>query len=373
MTQPTSPAALEHVIAALLRGEPLDRRQLRHFGAAAIHEAANLHEVLPLIADRLALAPELPVDFREHFLEELHRITAVDLALEAELRRLHRAFEAAQVPLLLVKGSHLAYTHYPRPDLRARVDSDVLVARGDRDRAEAILAGLGYAAPAKLSGELTATQKTYIRTADGADLHVIDLHWRLASPQVFARVLSFEELYASSVPIRTLGAAARGPCDVHALVIACMHRIAHHHDEADRFKWLLDIHLIASGLSPAQWEAFLALALEREVSAVCLDGLQRAAEWFHTVIPAAVLDDPRLPDARSREATAEFLHVRPRAREVLDDLRVVPTWSGRLQLLREHMFPEATYMREVYAPGSRLPLAILYALRIVRGAAAWMR
>src|SRR5574338_472509 len=106
-----SSASIEDLLASMLRGDPLDVRAIKQVGALALHEAASAHDVLPLIADRLALAGGLPDDLRELFLEELHRVTAVDLAMEAELRRLHAAFVNRGVPLLLVKGSHLAYSH----------------------------------------------------------------------------------------------------------------------------------------------------------------------------------------------------------------------------------------------------------------------
>ena len=41
--------------------------------------------------------------------------------------------------------------------------------------------------------------------------------------------------------------------------------------------------------------------------------------------------------------------------------------------MREHLFPSSAYMRQVYAPSSRLPLPVLYALRIVRGMWGWFR
>lgn len=365
--------ALDELLAALLRGDSLDRRAIKAFGSARIYDAARAHDVLPMVADRLALAPELPDDLRELFLEELHRVTAVDLAVEAELRRLHVACAARQVPLLLFKGSHLAYSHYPRPDLRARIDSDILIAREHRELVDEIFrADLGYDAPTKLSGELSATQTMYVKYEEGTEVHVVDLHWRLASPQVFAKVLSFEELYEASTPLPVLGAWARGPSNVHALLIACMHRVAHHHDEPDRFKWLFDIHLVASRFTPAEWTSFADAVLDRQVSAVCLDSLARAAEWFATPVPEAYAADVRFADARPREQTAAYLRTRPKASQVLDDLRALPRWTDRLQLLREHLFPAAAYMREVYAPGSERPLPVLYVQRALRGLVKWL-
>lgn len=369
-----SSAALDLLLADLLRGEPLDVRAIKAFGSIAIHQAAQEHDVVPLIADRLAFAQRLPADLREHFLEEAHRAVALDLAVETELRRLLTAFEAAGVPLLLVKGSHLAYSHYPRPDLRARVDSDVLIARADRETADTLFSQqLGYVADAKMSGDLTATQKLYVLSRNDTTVHLVDLHWRLASPQLFAHVLSFEELYAASVPLPGLGPTARGPSNVHALLIACMHRVAHHHDEAEQFKWLYDIHLIASALSEAEWDAFVALAIERGIAAVSLECLLRSAEWLHTRVPSRLVNDPRVAGAASLEATAAYLRVRPKAREVLDDLRALSTWRDRLSLVGEHLFPPAEHMKRVYAPQSRLPLPLLYAGRLLRGVGGWFR
>ncbi len=373
-TPVSSAAALDQLLADLLRGEPLDVRAIKAFGSLAIHEAAQQHDVVPLIADRLAFAQQLPADLREYFLEEAHRAAALDLAVESELRRIHAAFERRQVPLLLVKGSHLAFTHYARPDLRARIDSDLLIVRDARDVADEIfLAELGYRAPTKLSGDFTATQKQYAKWENEALVHVVDLHWRLASTQLFAHVLSFDELLAASEPVPALGAWARGPSTVHALVIACLHRVAHHHDEAEQFKWLYDIHLLASELTDAEWDAFAAFVLEREISAVSLECLLRAAEWFHTRIPARLRNDARFADAAPREATAAYLRVRPKAREVLDDMRALSSWRERASLVREHLFPPADYMTRVYAPESRLPLPLLYAGRLLRGAGGWLR
>ena len=344
---------MDDLLAGLLRGEALDHRALKASGALAIHDAALVHDILPLVADRLAFAPELPVDLRESFMEDAHRAAAVDLAADLELRRLLEAFAAGGVRLLLIKGSHLAYTHFDRPDLRARIDSDVLISLDDRGVADAIITTeLGYTAPAKPSGDFTATQKLYVKTENAADVHIVDLHWRLTSPQAFAHVLSFEELYASSVAVPALGRWARGPSNVHALVIACMHRVAHHHDEADQFKWLYDIHLLASGLAEEEWDAFARFLLEREVAAVCLESLERSARWFHTVVPARITADDRFAAARVHEATAAFLRVRPKAREVLDDVRALRSWRDRAALVGEHLFPAADYMTRVYAPGA---------------------
>lgn len=373
VSTPADIGALDILLAAALRGDPVDGAAILSHGADAVRERAFAHDVLPLVADRLASAPDLPQTLRWRFQEDAHAAALHDLRLEAELRRVLRALAGRGVDAVVIKGSHLAYTHYPRPDLRARTDADLLIARASRDAADEVLTRmLGYRTDPKVSGELTATQTLYV-SEDGDLAHMVDLHWRLASPQVFAHVLSFEELVASGTPLPALSPHVRAPSNVHALVIACMHRVAHHHDEDEQFKWLYDIHLLAGRFSAAEWRAFTDLVVERGISAVCLEGLQRSAHWFGTPVSAAMLADPRLSASAANERTAAYLGTQSQARRVLDDIRALPSWSLRLQLLMEHLLPTEKYLRTMYAPGSALPLPVLYVSRILRGAGEWLR
>jgi hypothetical protein len=136
---------------------------------------------------------------------------------------------------------------------------------------------------------------------------------------------------------------------------------------------LYDIHLLASRFSGAQWQAFADLVVERGIAAVCLEGLERSAHWFSTPIPASLRADTRVSTSATRERTAAYLGSRSQARLVLDDLRALPSWSSRVRLVREHLFPSENYMRTMYAPGSALPLPVLYVRRILRGAGGWLR
>jgi hypothetical protein len=85
------------------------------------------------------------------------------------------------------------------------------------------------------------------------------------------------------------------------------------------------------------------------------------------------------PHARTRPAGAgrrrradAFLRPRRHAAIVAQDLATMPTWGSRVRLLRKHAFPPAAYMRDVYAPSSRLPLPILYLRRAWHGARKWL-
>ena len=110
----------------------------------ALVDSAEAHGVLPLVAARLLPRRDLPDELTRRLEEGARRAIVDDLVQETELRRLLQAFAAAGLRPVLMKGAHLAYAYYDRPDLRPRVDTDILVARGEemRRRTRAAAAGL---------------------------------------------------------------------------------------------------------------------------------------------------------------------------------------------------------------------------------------
>jgi hypothetical protein len=157
---------------------------------------------------------------------------------------------------------------------------------------------------------------------------------------------------------------------VHALLIACVHRVAHHLDAAD-LKWLYDIHLLASRFDAEQWGRFVTETHSRRVTAVCRRGLQLAVARFGTAVPDRVLQaDLGEPD-HAQEPSAAYLTPTSHLTRALHDARYL-SWSQRLALARAHLFPSREYMRQTYARDSRAPVAVLYLLRALRGAGGWV-
>src|SRR5437763_1017049 len=115
---------------------------------------------------------------------------------------------------------------------------------------------------------------------------------RLALPE-----LARERRHAAVLP--ALGAGALSPCPIHALLVACVHRVAHHGDTA-HLLWLYDVHLIARQLTAASRDAFRELAAARRMRAVCGRTLSMAqeafgeidAEWIASLAPMDAADEP---------------------------------------------------------------------------------
>ena len=358
--------------ADLLANREVSGEALHVFEASALLQAASYHGVLPLVAEALHDRADVDRDLRERLQRRATRLAASDLVREAELRELLDAWRAAGVRNLLIKGAHLAYGVYARSDLRPRLDTDVLVAPAARADAEAVLLEQGYDPPRHVSGDLVSYQAQYVKRQGSAVVHAVDLHWKIFNPQLFADALAFGELWPARAPLPRLSPAADGLSHPHALALACVHRVAHHYD-SPYLIWLYDIHLLAGGMDEGGWRQFVSLAQSRGMSRITRQGLTLAAHTFGTAIPFHVLENlQHAVDPESEDATAAYLHHNRRPVDnLMADMRQL-SWSQRIRLLREHLFPSPQYMREVYAPASRAPLPVLYTRRVLRGARKWL-
>ena len=364
--------APETLIVPALRGEspawPADSPATLE---RAVLDAAAEHGVTALLSRTPAI--ELwPTSVRSTLRGAVRREAVLEAVRRTELAALLEALAQAGAHPLVLKGAQIAYTHYPEPWLRPRLDTDLLVAPDERTRADGILRGLGYTPGTDFDGDLVTHQFRYERTNRYGFTDAVDLHWRIANPHVFAGTLTFEELANRARPIEALGPAARGPADADALLLACLHRVAHH-DNSDRLLWLYDIHLLASSMSGALLDAVAAQASAKRLRAVCASGLELAQRRFGTSVPRRWSQQLDTSDG-AREPTATFLRAgRNKVDDLLSDLHTLDGWQPRLKLLREHLFPPVAYIRRAYGLEHPALIPFGYARRIVAGFGKWLQ
>ena len=349
-------------LCALLAGgvDACDERRLPDLVALA--RAHRVH----LLA-RLKPRPTDPV------WEELRadaRVAAIrDTLRVRELLRVVVALDAAGCEPVVFKGAALALTHYEESWRRPRLDSDVLVDPASRARAASTLATLGYARPPMTAGRYVMHQEMHVRPDPIVGEHVIDLHWKLANPNLLAGLPGHAELRARASSVRLPEGTVHVASSADALVIACVHRAAHHAG-SDQLLWLYDIHLVASSLTVTEWSRVAEIVRRAGVAAVVGEGLERAARAFGSCVPGTVRETL---ESGGREASALFLHTDLRPIDWLraDVAALGPARGARL--IAEHLFPPASYMREKYHLRSGALLPFAYARRIVGGAAGWFR
>jgi hypothetical protein len=298
---------------------------------------------------------------REEALLEPFRHDAVVAVLDA--------LGKAGVRPIVFKGTALAYTCYPEPFLRPRLDTDLLIRRGDFDRVCDVVERLGFTRALQTSGDYVTHQCAFVGGSHGVRV-ALDVHWKMADPQAFADLFPFDELERAAVDLPALGAYARTVSDPHALLVACMHRVAHHYDR----EYLLDAHditLLAGRLGRDDWEMVVALARSKRLCQVTARGLALAASRLGAAVPADVLE--RLASSVRDEPTAAYLTAGLRKVDLLRADLARLGWRARLQLLREHVFPSPAFVLRSYGQTSSGLVPILYLVRIVRGAASWFR
>ena len=346
-------------MCALLTGASSGNATILRDDVLACARAERVHL---LLGDRLA-HPALTAEVRE--------AAALDAARGAELCRVLDVLATAGVEAILIKGAALAHTHYPSPALRPRLDTDLMIRPDHRAAAEWALGVIGYTRPIETDGDL-CTAQFHVARRDAAGIeHALDVHWRVSNVLAFADVLTYDDLASEAVSIDALGPHAFAPSSVHSLVLACIHRVAHHR-ESTHLLWLQDIHLLAESLSRQDQATLHAFAESRRVRAVCAAGLLAAGQAFVGV--AVDLAARIAPPAGTREPTSMFLGQRLRPVDILTtDIQALHRWSERLQLVRELLFPPREYMVARY--GMRRPfwLPFLYVRRFVLGTPKWFR
>ena len=325
-------------------------------------DALESHGIAAACAQRLhgsepwrALAPALTARLRG----AARSLAARELAWAPQLERVAGTFAQARLPWLVIKGEALARTHYPKPGMRERCDVDAWVRREDFERAGTLLESLGFAVQASATGYWSLPERCFSGPAGLA----IDLHESLFSQPLLAGVLDFATAFERSRELP--GLAARAPCDADALLIAVLHRLAHHAGERGRLIWLHDIHLLASAADEAA-----ALARERGVAGLLAEALAAAREAFGTAIDPSLLDS--LVRAGAAEPATRLLAPMSRLQRRWFDLRTMPGMRARLAMLRELALPDPRYMRERFA-ARRWQLPWAYVRRGLSGLARLIR
>jgi hypothetical protein len=227
-----------------------------------------------------------------------------------------------------------------------------------------VLESHGYLRFHAVEGDQVTNQALYQRAA-GDVLHNLDVHWKISNPVVFADAFSYAELLAECVRVETLGPHAIAPSYVHSLMIACIHKVAHHHTE-NRPEWLQDIRLLYRALSSEQISHFVDLSVRKKLAAVCLAGIRQAAENSSTA--SDKLLTPLIHAAStSTEPSAIFLDPGfSRFDLILSNLSNLSMFK-RIQLMLEMLFPPAGYLQVKYPGTPPFLTPYLYFRRIVEG------
>ena len=316
------------------------------------------HGVVPLVY-RSAHVPALR--------DEAIRAAAIEPRRLADLVEVLDGLASRGVDVLILKGSALAYDVYEDPELRPRGDTDLLIRRESLDEVRRTLAALGFAEVPGSGDELGVRQAIFTRGP-----HAYDVHWSIANTPVLAGALTFDELHARSIALTRISERARGLSPVDALLLACIHRVAHHHD-SERLIWLVDVPLLRDRMSEEEHREFWRLAADRRIVGLCARSVELADEWTSRE-PHHRAEDYLTENEMRRDEPSNALMDRriTRGRVLAANLRALP-WSSRGRRLWQLAFPPPSFMERSFGTRNRLALPWLYLYRGARGVARLFR
>jgi hypothetical protein len=349
------PTRLREPVKRALRGEEFQ------WPALTPHEVSTLveHGVAPLLY-RAAGVPEL----RAHAI----RAAAVEPLRAHDLADVLESLGKRGIETLILKGAALAYEIYPSPELRPRGDCDLLIAETSIEPAGEVLSAMGFTEMVTSDDEHAIRQAVFMRSGAMGVRHTYDIHWAVANTPLFASVLRFEELCERSVAVPKLAPHARALSLADALLLACIHRVAHHHD-SDRLIWLVDIAFLRDRMTAEDHRAFWRRAAEGRVVAICSRSIALANEWLSRP-PHDLAEEWLSASEIDREEPSRVFLDRDLTRGgvLIASLRAL-SWRERIERLWQLGFPPADFVQTSFRTRSRILLPLLYVYRALRGIA----
>jgi len=236
----------------------------------------------------------LPCDCLRELIAAHISSAARSIRIRRELERIVRAFSAAAIPVVLLKGAALATTVYEDFTLRPMGDIDVLVQPRSLDRARESLLAVGYRPDASQEPvEWYRKNHHHDQPLHSVDHHVtIELHFHIVPPNC-PFTIPIDELWNLALPIRI------GDCP--ALVLSPEHLVLHssiHLCTINRVKGqlrgLIDIAAILRRFhSSFRWPMLVELASRSAAAADVYHSLMLAAEYAGAELPSEVLRELR--------------------------------------------------------------------------------
>lgn len=144
---------------------------------------ANRQNVIPLLymcLKRLGQSTAIPINVVQKLQKAYLFNAAKNIYIYHELSKLLRKFQDEGIPVILLKGAHLAKFVYGNIGLRPMVDVDLLVRKKDLSRIEEKITGMGYSLPGDL-----LDKKFYYKTHFHLQYYnkgkklLLEIHWNI--------------------------------------------------------------------------------------------------------------------------------------------------------------------------------------------------
>lgn len=337
-------------------------------------ELARLIPILCTYFTRDELVDLVGEQATEKFLD-MHRTEMLqNLFLESELQKVLHAFNDAAIPLLLFKGPALAYTIYPRAELRTYHDFDALIKPDDVDRAHELLKRMGYSFYNEYRADGVDEQRTgynYSLQHPGFPYSVlIELHTAPHSSEI-GTLSDREALWKNAMAITLLGQPTVTMNAVDHLLYLCWHYRFH---GFARLIWLYDLVMMVRTYGDGlDWTSLISSARRQHMATTLFYCFSWCRDVFGVAIPESVFVQLRpplltrliveriaVPDGAKALAGADYQDRRLLARRAMVDSNI-----GLLKAGLRMLFPSPLALQKRYMDHSHLPLRLFFLFYLI--------
>jgi hypothetical protein len=177
------------------------------------------------------LLDETPDFFRASLKQEFDKTGIQNLLLKQSGEKLLQAYEAAEIPVIPLKGTWFTEKYFGHLAARGSSDIDLFVQTADLKRAIACAQTLQYRLDEQVHNHAVLVKPTSLST----DMLAVELHWSMDKKN-WSDV--DDTLFWEGAYTRQGARYIRELSDLHAFYFMCMHGIRH---RMDAVKFLLDI------------------------------------------------------------------------------------------------------------------------------------
>lgn len=332
------------------------------------------HGIAPLLYRRLMTnfsGISIPDRIMSRFKDISLHVTAKNMCLYHELSKLMKRLRD-RVPVILLKGGHLAALVYRDISLRPMVDLDLLIRKADLPEVAAAMRGLGY------------TQSTedldhpfHVAYLDPNRTAKLEIHWSLCPETSQAAALNVEDLWEGARWEMLEGNKVRILRPEHLLLHICLHDAGQHFYLCG-LRTMCDIDVILRRYGDEiDWGMVASQARQWGITKSSYLSLLLARELMDTDVPEKTLTALKPLNFRPENLSwATKAILAPLSQDEPVSGSFAEFWGAdrfkhKMALLLENFFPPRETMARTYSVQSNAPhLFLYYPWRLIE---FWMR
>ncbi len=327
--------------------------------AVKYNVASNLYSSLCQLSAPVQIPSEVQMALRNSY----HRTAARNMRVYQQLLRLLEAFNTESIPVILLKGAHLAELVYGNIALRPMGDIDILVKHEDLSKSGALLKKQGY----EMSQEDVGRSLEHLPPFRKKGCLDVEIHFNIAAAPVSNNFV-VEELWNRAKTEQIQGVDVLTLCPEDLLLHLCLHTTIHHCFD-NGIRPFIDVHRTLNHYGQALDNAAVIERSKRwGVSSSLYVMLKLTGELMGTPLPTWRLETiyaEKLPFHVVETAERLVFDQPPPISFHVARLFGPGSWRDRLRVLMNRAFPPLELMTIQGADKTgKLSIAKLYYFRL---------